>query len=307
MLKLFLCGIVFLGLNLAVVSIAQEAELGFQEVLTTAEAGDAEAQFEVGLCYQRGKGVEKDGDVAIEWYKKSAEQGYKEAYLQLGRIHARDRPARTNQLYAFECFQKALGVNPRSYFRLAYCYQYYEEVPRDSDKALELFLKAAELGDPAADYMLGDWYSSGTVVLLCRKTAKTYYDKAAAGDLPKYTYHVATVYLNGSRVLKNPIHAVELYERAVEKGYKPAIVRLAEIYRNGERGVSPNMKRAVELFTIAAEKNDADSQLVLCELSIKGEGVEKDLKVAKLWAEKAFDNGSNDVREIWDKHQLWKY
>lgn len=40
-----------------------------------ANAGDASAQNELGICYAKGKGVTKNLNEAIKWYRKAAEQG----------------------------------------------------------------------------------------------------------------------------------------------------------------------------------------------------------------------------------------
>ena len=43
-----------------------------------------EAQFNLGLCYEKGRGVEKDTREAVKWFRKSAEQGHADAQLALG-------------------------------------------------------------------------------------------------------------------------------------------------------------------------------------------------------------------------------
>ena len=40
-----------------------------------AEQGDSYAQWWLGLCYYDGNGVNQDYSKAVEWYRKSAEQG----------------------------------------------------------------------------------------------------------------------------------------------------------------------------------------------------------------------------------------
>ncbi|MCD7798298.1 MAG: SEL1-like repeat protein, partial [Akkermansiaceae bacterium] len=40
--------------------------------LRKAEQGDAEAQYELGVCYFKGEGVEKDEKEAVRWYRKAA-------------------------------------------------------------------------------------------------------------------------------------------------------------------------------------------------------------------------------------------
>lgn len=44
-----------------------------------AEAGDARSQFSVGTLYHRGLGVAADPEIAAEWYRMSAMQGYEPA------------------------------------------------------------------------------------------------------------------------------------------------------------------------------------------------------------------------------------
>ena len=40
-----------------------------------AEQGDAQAQNNLGLCYDNGDGVAKDSQQAVYWWRKAAEQG----------------------------------------------------------------------------------------------------------------------------------------------------------------------------------------------------------------------------------------
>ena len=49
-----------------------------------AEQGHADAQNNLGLCYQYGKGVAKDYAEAVKWYRKAAEQGHARAQCNLG-------------------------------------------------------------------------------------------------------------------------------------------------------------------------------------------------------------------------------
>ena len=41
-----------------------------------AEQGDALSQNNLGVMYDQGKGVPKDSQLAVKWYRKAAEQGY---------------------------------------------------------------------------------------------------------------------------------------------------------------------------------------------------------------------------------------
>ena len=53
-----------------------------------AEQGDADAQFNLGVMYRKGKGVTQDDAEAVKWYRKSAEQGDASAQYNLGLMYA---------------------------------------------------------------------------------------------------------------------------------------------------------------------------------------------------------------------------
>ena len=42
---------------------------------TSAEQGNANAQYDLGIRYENGEGVIQDFKQAVKWYTKSAEQG----------------------------------------------------------------------------------------------------------------------------------------------------------------------------------------------------------------------------------------
>ena len=53
----------------------------------TAEQGDAEAQFNLGLKYDRGEGIAQDYAEAARWYRMAAEQGDVDAQFNLGLMY----------------------------------------------------------------------------------------------------------------------------------------------------------------------------------------------------------------------------
>ena len=50
----------------------------------SAEQGFAEAQYNLGLMYFNGDGVAQNYTEAAKWYRKAAEQGYAKAQYNLG-------------------------------------------------------------------------------------------------------------------------------------------------------------------------------------------------------------------------------
>ena len=60
----------------------------FDELTVLAEQGDVDAQFNLALMYNNGKGVLKDSIEAVKWYRLSAEQGIASAQNNLGVMHS---------------------------------------------------------------------------------------------------------------------------------------------------------------------------------------------------------------------------
>ena len=58
-------------------------------IRTRANAGDADAQFNLGAMYRTGKGVPEDFGEAETWFRKAAEQGHAGASFALGFMYVR--------------------------------------------------------------------------------------------------------------------------------------------------------------------------------------------------------------------------
>jgi len=58
-----------------------------KEFRTSAEQGKAEAQYQLGLMYDGGVGVEENDGEALKWYRLAAEQGYAKAQYNLGMMY----------------------------------------------------------------------------------------------------------------------------------------------------------------------------------------------------------------------------
>ena len=52
-----------------------------------AESGDAIAQYNLGVMYDKGEGVLQDYKEAVKWYRMAAEQGDADAQFNLGKMY----------------------------------------------------------------------------------------------------------------------------------------------------------------------------------------------------------------------------
>jgi uncharacterized protein len=59
-------------------------EAALKEFRPLAEKGNAAAQYNMGLFYDKGLGVPQDPEVAAQWYLRAAKQGIPQAQVKLG-------------------------------------------------------------------------------------------------------------------------------------------------------------------------------------------------------------------------------
>ena len=119
-------------------------EAALQEWRPLAEQGDADVQFNLGLMYNRGKGVPQDYVEAVKWYRLAAEAG--------------DANAQNN---------------------LGFMYQNGQGVSQDYAEAVKWWRLAAEQGNASAQNNLGFMYDAGDGVLQDNVMAHMWYNIAS--------------------------------------------------------------------------------------------------------------------------------
>ena len=72
-----------------------------------ADAGNADAQFHLGLRYASGQGEAQDNAQAARWYLKAADQSHPLAQFNLGMMYAQGQGVVRNEETAFEWFERA--------------------------------------------------------------------------------------------------------------------------------------------------------------------------------------------------------
>jgi hypothetical protein len=78
--------------------------------MAAAEAGDPDAQNNVGEIYERGLGGQANFEAAVIWYKKAADQGYSRALFNLGTLYEQGQGVPKDRLQALNLYRKAWGL-----------------------------------------------------------------------------------------------------------------------------------------------------------------------------------------------------
>lgn len=116
-----------------------------KKIISQAEQGDVQAQYELATMYEKGKGAEQNIDEALKWFNKAAENGHIGSMVDLG-----------------------------------WFYQNGQYVEKDINKAIDWYEKAAEQGSSQAQVNIAVIYDAGIDVPENNELANMWYEKAAA-------------------------------------------------------------------------------------------------------------------------------
>jgi len=180
----------------------------FKETFKKAEAGDVEAQYNLGLMYARGDGVPQDYNEAVKWYTKAAEQGDAAAQLNLGVMYHEGHGVSQDYKEAFKwCSRAAKQGNHLAQYNLCNMYYSGRGVKQDFREAVKWCAKAAEQGNIEAQSALGLSYQLGQGIEQDYKEAAKWYTKAAEqGDISAQ-FGLGCMYIEGQGVSQDYIEA----------------------------------------------------------------------------------------------------
>ena len=294
----------------------------FQDQLSRAVAGDAEAQEQVGRAYGWGSGgVEKNIEEALYWFELAAEQGNVTAMNGTGFMLA---CAGRNE-EAVVWYRKAAALsNPFAQCNLAYCLYHGVGVAKNIKEAMTWFHKSAAQGHPEAEFNLGihfwnegheaeavEWfrkgaeqgdagsqvelggaYRDGIGVPRDLELAHRWFLAAAKKGSANGQYLVAVSFAMRPGGEKESLMWLR---RACEQGHVQGDMMMGANYARGA-GVEKNEEQAAAWFRTAAENGNLDGMRSIACCFRDGRGVAKDKAEARAWFQKASDTGDEHAR-----------
>ena len=118
------------------------------ECLPLAEAGNAGAQFCVGMMYANGFGVDMNDEQALKWYGLAAAQGHGEAAFNLGVMHANGWGVPMDDKAAFDWYlQAAESGFVQAQTTVASLYVHARGTEENLVEAYRWYVTAEKLGD----------------------------------------------------------------------------------------------------------------------------------------------------------------
>ena len=200
----------------------KDYQRAYREWKAAADAGQAEAQFDLGVLYAQGRGVSRDLTEAANWYRKSADQGNAEAEYALGQMYSR-----------------GWGV------------------PRDEADAMRWFQMAnsVESDGPPTEWALVEGYG----IQQDPQQAARWYQLAADKGHPEAQFNLARLYSTGKGVKRDEEQAARWVSASAIQGYAPAQANLGQRYAAGN-GVTQDDKRAYFWLTLAFLHGDRSGE-----------------------------------------------
>jgi TPR repeat protein len=200
----------YAGLQEGLIALkAKDYVSGLKEIRPLAEEGNAIAQYNLAIAYERGLGgLQRDVKEAMGWAEKSSAQGYSRASVYLGAK-----------------------------------YRDGKDVSKDYKRALELFINAADKEDDAAFYDLSEMYRLGEGTERNLQKAFATMKRLADAQHPVGEYRVGLAYHLGEGVKNDNAEGLRWIERAADQGYGPAMATLGSMYGEGD-GVKRDSRSA---------------------------------------------------------------
>lgn len=232
-------------------------------LMLKAKSGEAEAQNALGEAYYDGKGVTENLTEAVKWFTKAAEQENAKAQYNLGicyyygyGVQYRDRRE------AVKWYTRAAEQgNADAQNDLGYCYEFGEGVDKNLKEAVKWYTKAAEQGLPMAQCNLGVCYKYGNGVEKNFEEAVKWYTKAANQEYARAQYNLALSYDKGEGVAKNDSEAMKWYLKAVKNNYPQAAYYYGGMLLEGnkQKGITKNIPEGVKYLRKAADLKNLDA------------------------------------------------
>ncbi len=284
-----------------------------------AEAGHAEAAFQLGGCMQYGMGTEPNRVQATYWLRKAAEVGHTTArynlallredngvpvetvipaYLSLAEEGHTDAQVRVMHYYAekqqderavYWAQQAAKNHHPQAQIFLARHYQ-HSKVP-NLPAAHRLYQQAAAQGIVSAHWQLANQFLHGQGVPKNHKQALYHLRIAADADVAPAQAELGKLLLEGRYLPADVEEGMKWINKAVRQEDDAACAFIAKQYLTGEH-IGRDYKKAALYAAKAARHNQPDALCLLGDIRQYGLGIQTDLEKAREYYEHAVKYGS---------------
>jgi TPR repeat protein len=189
-----------------------------------AEQGHPTAQFKLGAYYfTESEHLELLEEEAFYWLGKSSAQGNAQAHGQLGLCYERGIGIEANIDQAIYYYQLGAERNdPASLYHLAHCYYTGLSGEKNETLAVLYYTKSAEKGHPPAQNNLGYCFFAGSGVPQNYNQAMKWYKASAEQGYAQAQFNLGFCYEQGYGTQQKPKEAIQYYRLAAAQGHSKA-------------------------------------------------------------------------------------
>jgi len=244
---------------------AEPAADKISQLKTKAEAGDAQAQVDLGRAYDDGNGVKQSDELAAKWYQKAAEQGNPEAQNILGNMYRAGRGVDQNKEEAVRWYRKAARQKyGNAMFNIGTAYYNGDGVSVDDSEAYAWFVLAQENGSKSAD-----------------EAIKRMESTLNSWQIDAGLRRIGDLFTNGVDLPKDYAESASWLRKGAERGDKDAQVLLANALINSP--IPHDYAGARYWCERAAKQQSPAGEYCLGVIYEQGVGIEKNPKEATKW------------------------
>ncbi len=278
------------------------------EIKKSAENGDSNSQLAMGIFFSKGEmGLPQDGQKAVEWLSKSAEQKNVKAATYLGYLYGEGKLVKRDFEKAVKWREfAASNGSVTDKWSLGNAFLYGFMLPKDQIKALYWIGEAANGGDGNAILKLIEIYhnmgNADAEKHWKEKFASMELKAATAGNVEAMAA-VADKYMSGDNGLPlNRAEGIYWLVSAADKGHFGATEKLAQMYAKG-RYVSQNPKKAQKYFEKLAEQDPSYCFKISALYGEGKDGFPLDEAKSFEWLERGAKSSDNSTK----LYVAWRY
>jgi uncharacterized protein len=237
-----------------------------------AQQGSMDAATDIALMYANGKGVARDPAQAVEWFRRAADGGDGSAQYNLALMYERGEGVPQDFNEAIRWLNAAADQNlvpPLMALAELFLQPPNSTITADVPKAMRYYERAASLGNPASEAILGTIFSRGLQGKVDYAQALEWYKKAANHGDPDGEFALGVSYALGHGVAVDYAEARRWLTAAASQGQIEAQYDLAIICEQGN-GAPPDRDLASHYYQMAADRGMAKAQYRYGLLLAKG-------------------------------------
>ena len=163
-----------------------EEESQLSESKKRAEAGDVDAEFELGLHYFKGEDEKPDFSEALKWFARAADREHAKAQFYLGGMYENGKGVEKDTELSTKWYQLAAENGYAvAQNQLGWMLANGQGLPADHSRAVYWFRMAAEKKYSVAQANLSTMYRDGKGVTQDLRLAETWWNLALESDTEK--------------------------------------------------------------------------------------------------------------------------